>query len=326
MRLTHEQLWWGSQNFREGFEYSNHDVELVTVPLSHIGGFNGTTLDLFSHGGCIVIIREFDPQLVLQALERHRVAIMFAVPTIYAALLAHRSFAEFDLRHLRLPLIGGAVCPPALLTRMEEQGLAPLNVWGMTEAAAAGFMLSPDLLPQARGAIGIPFAHVQGRIVDSDGQDADFGELLIAGPNVVDQYWHDADYSSQAFRDGWLYTGDLARRDENGFVWIMGRVRYQINTGGEKVIPEEVTNVLVQMPQIADASVVGIPDPVWGEIVAAAVIATPGHESPSVEQIRDFVAAHIARYKAPRRIAVVENLPTNANGKVDIAAVKDLFA
>lgn len=322
--LSHENLWWGSQNFREGFEYSNHDVELVTVPLTHIGGFNGTTLDLFSHGGTVVIVREFSPAVVVEQLERHKVAMMFAVPTIYAALMAHPDFVARDLSAFRLPLIGGAICPPALLKRMEEHGLRPLNVWGMTEAAASGFMLSQDLLDEARGAIGMPFAHVEAKIVGTDGNEAAEGELVISGPNVVSEYWKDPDFSAEAFRDGWLYTGDMARRDEHGFVWIVGRVRYQINTGGEKVIPEEVSNVLIHMPEISDAAVVGIPDPVWGQAVAAAIVLRPGFEAPSVKAVRDFAQAHIARFKAPRVLVVVDALPTNANGKINMAEVKEL--
>ncbi|QJC22363.1 class I adenylate-forming enzyme family protein [Arcanobacterium buesumense] len=322
--LTHEQLWWGSQNFREGFEYSNHDVELVTVPLTHIGGFNGTTLDLFSHGGTIVIVREFDPGRVLQELERHRVAMMFAVPTMYSALLAHPDFSQRDLTAFRLPLIGGAICPPALLARMEESGLRPLNVWGMTETGGAGFMLSQDLLAQARGSIGSPFAHVSAKIIDEFGQEADTGELVISGPHVVHSYWNDPSFTAEAFRDGWLLTGDMARRDAEGHVWIVGRTRYQINTGGEKVIPEEVSSVLLQMPQIVDAAVVGIPDETWGEAVAAAIVVKPGEQAPDLGTIRDFVASHIARYKAPRAVCVVPSLPTNANGKTDMAQIKKM--
>ncbi|WP_216381224.1 class I adenylate-forming enzyme family protein [Arcanobacterium phocae] len=323
--LTHEQLWWGSQNFREGFEYSNYDVELVTVPLTHVGGFNGTTLDLFSHGGTIVIIREFDPGRVLAEIEQHRVAMMFAVPTIYAALLAHPDFGKHDLSSLRLPLIGGAICPPDLLSRMAQHGLRPLNVWGMTEAAAAGFMLSQDLLEEAPGAIGIPFPHVHAKIVDSRGCESDTGELVISGPNVVDGYWHDSGFTAEACRDGWLYTGDMARRDEAGYVWVLGRIGQQINTGGEKVNPEEVSHVLRQLAYVRDVAVVGIPDPVWGEAVAAAVVLAPGAELPEIGEIREFVAQHIARYKAPRVAITVTALPTNANGKVDMAAVKELI-
>lgn len=194
----------------------------------------------------------------------------------------------------------------------------------MTEAAASGFMLSQDLLDEARGAIGMPFAHVEAKIVGADGNEAAEGELVISGPNVVSEYWKDPDFSAEAFRDGWLYTGDMARRDEHGFVWIVGRVRYQINTGGEKVIPEEVSNVLIHMPEISDAAVVGIPDPVWGQAVAAAIVLRPGFEAPSVKAVRDFAQAHIARFKAPRVLVVVDALPTNANGKINMAEVKEL--
>lgn len=324
--LTHEQLWWGSRNFREGFEYSNHDVELVVAPLTHIGGFNGTTMDLFSHGGTVVIVREFEPAEVLRRLEQHRVAIMFGVPTMYAALVGDPLFASTDLSHFRLPLIGGAQSPPALLKRLEDAGLAPLNVWGMTEVAASGCYLPAEHLDTHRGSIGRPFSHIEARVVDTQtGEDSSEGELLLRGPSVVTGYWHDDELGRSTFRNGWLHTGDIVRQDSDGYLWVVGRLHNQINTGGEKVTPEEVVVVLAQHPSISDCAVVGVKDELWGERVSAVVVLVPGAGPLSLAEVQRHCAAHLARYKLPRDLRIVEGLPVNGNGKVDNQALAALF-
>ncbi|MBM7824846.1 fatty-acyl-CoA synthase [Arcanobacterium pluranimalium] len=319
--LTHENLWWGSRNFREGFEYSNLDVELVVAPLTHIGGFNGTTIDLFSHGGTVVVVREFDPAEVLYRLEKHHVAMMFGVPTIYAALMNHPHFAETDLSAFRLPLIGGAVSSPALLLRMQEAGLPALNVWGMTETSASGCCLSAEHLGSAAGSIGRPFAHVEARIVNPEtGEDCaagEVGELILRGPNVVEEYWHDDEATAAGIRNGWLHTGDLVSCDNDGLLWVKGRLHHLINTGGEKVSPEEVMAVVGAHEAISDCAVVGVPDPVWGEAIAAAVIVKQGMDAPSLQQIQEFAAQKLARYKLPKYVVAMEVFPTTANGKVD---------
>lgn len=321
--LTHENLWWGSQNFRDGFEYSTQDVELVVAPLSHIGGFNGTTLDLFSHGGTIVVVREFNPGIVLRELAKHQVAIMFGVPTIYSALLAHPDFTTTDLTHFTRPLVGGASASPALLERMENAGLRPVNVWGMTEGSASGLCLAPEFGGLRRGSIGRPFTHVHIRIVDDDGAEADEGELLITGPNVVAEYWRDEGFTADLFDGPWLRTGDIVRRDDDGFVWVVGRVRYQINTGGEKVHPEEVAGVLEQMPGLREAAVVGLPDETWGQVIATLIVLDADAEAPTLREVQSFARQYIAGYKVPRVMKIVPQLPTNSNGKVDMRAVVD---
>lgn len=325
VELTHEQLWWGAQNFREGFEYSNHDVVLSVAPLTHIGGFNGTTLDLFSHGGKVVIVREFKSARVLNLMEEHKVAIMFGVPTMYAALLADPTFGERDLSAWRLPLIGGAPAAPALLERLMDHGLQPLNVWGMTETAASGAYLPAEQLGERAGSIGRPFSHVEASIVDEDGNDATEGELIVRGPSVVTSYWHDPERSAQTFRGGWLHTGDIVRVDEDGFLWMTGRLHNVINSAGVKIQAEEIQAVLSLMPGVSDCAVIGTPDPMWGESVSAAVVMQPGADAPTLEQVQEFVEDHLARFKVPRKVIIVDALPTNANGKADKGALAAMF-
>lgn len=325
VELTHEQLWWASRNFREGFEYSNLDSVLTVAPLTHIGGFNGTTLDLFSHGGKVVIVREFNPGAVLALLEEHKITMMFGVPTIYSALLDHPAFPDTDLSQFRLPLIGGAVVPASLLGRMMAAGLRPLNVWGMTELAASGTYLPAEQLEERAGSIGRPFAHTEARIVDAEGNDATEGELVVRGPNMVGSYWHDPQLSAQTFRGGWMHTGDLVRLDEDGFLWVTGRLHNVINSGGVKIHAEEVQAVLAQMEGVSDCAVVGTPDEKWGETVSAAVVMQAGYAPPTLEEVQLHVGVYLARFKVPRKLIVVNELPTNANGKADRHTLVAMF-
>lgn len=328
VELTHEQLWWAARNFREGFEYANHDVVLTVAPLTHIGGLIGTTLDLFTHGGKVVIVRDFNPELVLEQIERHRVTMMFGVPTIYAALLAEPSF-ETRARTLRLPLIGGAPVPPELIERMRAAGLAPLNVWGMTETGGAGAYLPAEQLDNRPGSIGRPFAHVEARILDETGADATAGELLVRGPNVVASYWHD-DAPTPAsdielVRDGWLRTGDLVRLDDGGFLWVTGRKHNIVNSGGVKIQAEEVQAAVAGYPGVSDCAVIGTPDDRWGEVVSVAVVMQAGFETPTLDQLRAYAEGKLAHFKLPRKLIAVDALPTNANGKADLRALAAMF-
>lgn len=326
VELTHANLWWGSQNFREGFEYAPRDVELVAAPLSHIGGFNGTTLDLFTRGGHVIIQRTFDPGEVLETLQSFSVAIMFAVPTMYRAMVDHPDFETANLRSFRLPLIGGASVPESLLEKLQAKGLNPINVWGMTETSASGFCLSGDLSQSHRGAIGRPFAHVEARVVDPEtGTDvvvpeagmSDAGELLVRGPSVVGEYWHNSDETRANFTDDWLQTGDMVRLDSDGITWAVGRRHNRINTGGEKVMPEEVERVILNYPGVAAGIVFGSPDETWGEVVTAGLVMDDGAALPTVEDLRAFGEGEIARFKLPRKVVELDGVPVNANGKPD---------
>lgn len=369
--LTHENLWWGSRNFREGFEYSNLDIELVVAPMSHIGGFNGTTLDLFSHGGTVVVVRQFVPSEVVRELERRCVCMMFAVPAMYTALLRDSHFSAQSLPAFRLPLTGGGTVSPDMIRALRKVGLQPLNVWGMTETSAAGCYLPAEHSRRRAGSIGRPFAHVQVKIapceaIISADSDSLAGELWVRGPNVAINYWAENNYweenigvhstsdsrvdsSSDSRSDkradrekerdkgksaerefekekrndsenSWLHTGDLVRLDSEGYLWIIGRKDDLISTGGETVAPQEVEEVLMRHEHIREAAVIGIPDPVWGQVVAAAIVLS-GRQEPSLADIREFARTYLADYKLPRVCIVLSALPLNANGKIDRAAL-----
>ncbi len=325
--LTHENLWWGSRNFRDGFEYRTDETVLVAAPLSHIGGFNGTALDLFSNGGHVVIARSFDAGTVLRLIEERRVSIMFGVPTMYAALLNHPDFAMRDLSSWRLPLIGGAPVPAPMLGMLAARGLRPITVWGMTETAASGAYLPFEQCAQFPGSLGRPFAHIEARVVEpgtlNEVEEGQPGELAVRGPSVVDSYWHGAEYTSESFLNGWLLTGDLVVVTPGGTLTVTGRLADRIMTGGEGVMPGEVEEVLRQYPGVKDAVVCGIPDDIWGERIAAALVMADDAVVPSLSDIQAFAATILARYKLPRSVHFIAEVPLNSANKVNRAAIRE---
>ncbi|WP_241157640.1 class I adenylate-forming enzyme family protein [Schaalia sp. ZJ1691] len=326
IELSHAHLWWASQNFRDGFEYSpGHHVVGVCAPLTHVGGFNGTTLDTLSHGGTLVVIRRFDPEKVLRAIERYRINMMFLVPVMCHGLLAAQKRCHADLSSLVKPLIGGDALSPALALQLRSLGLSPIHVWGMTETGGAGALLSADIT-NADGAIGQPFPYVTMRLAGEETDSASIiatgqraageheaREILVSGPNVVGE-------------DEWLRTGDLGYRDDHGWIHMVGRASRMINTGGEMVAPSPIEEALSEIPGIAQAVVVGVADDTWGQIVAALAQWNGSGAPPSVAKIQRALAHKLAPWEQIRRVHWVDTIPVNPNGKADIARIKEFFA
>ncbi len=323
VRLTHANLWWASASFRDGFEYSpGTSVVGVCAPMSHIGGFNGTSMDVVSHGGCVVTFPAFDPAAVLQAVASWRITMMFAVPAMCHALIDAQERIGADLSSWDKPLIGGDRMSPALEARLRGIGLAPIHVWGMTQTGGAGAMCSPEAFAAHPGAIGRPFPHVDLRIVDEGGAEVGgpgvVGRLQARGPGVV------------AAPGAWLDTGDLAFWDDDAFVHFVSRTARVINTGGELVAPWVVEEALESLPQVAEAFVVPVEDERWGQVVAAVLVATPAASSagslPEASELRERLADRLAPWQQVRRVLWVESVPITSTGKPDIFAAQALFA
>ena len=318
VRLSHEALWWASACFRDGFEYSpGSHVVGVCAPLSHIGGFNGTTLDTFSHGGTLVVVGpSFDPVRTLECVQRHRIAMMFVVPTMARALLEANESVGADLSSWVRPLVGGDALTPALAERMRRAGLAPIHVWGMTETGGAGAMAAPDSHAPA-GSIGRPFPYVDLRIVGADGAAAGpgaLGTIEVRGPGVVTGH-------------EWLNTGDLGFVDADGWVHLVGRAHRMINTGGELVAPPRVEAALMELEEVREALVVGVPDETWGEVVGAVLVASPGADAASLSpaSLAAALGGALAPWERVRRVRPVDALPLTATGKPSPAAARELL-
>lgn len=318
VRLSHAALWWASACFRDGFEYSpGSHVVGVCAPLSHIGGFNGTTLDTFSHGGTLVVVGpSFDPVRTLECVQRHRIAMMFVVPTMARALLEANESVGADLSSWVRPLVGGDALTPALAERMRRAGLAPIHVWGMTETGGAGAMAAPDSRAPA-GSIGRPFPYVDLRIVGADGAAAGpgaLGTIEVRGPGVV---------TGQE----WLSTGDLGFVDADGWVHLVGRAHRMINTGGELVAPPRVEAALMELEEVREALVVGVPDETWGEVVGAVLVPSPGADAASLSpaSLAAALGGALAPWERVRRVRPVDALPLTATGKPSPAAARELL-
>lgn len=318
VRLSHAALWWASACFRDGFEYSpGSHVVGVCAPLSHIGGFNGTTLDTFSHGGTLVVVGpSFDPVRTVECVQRHRIAMMFVVPTMARALLEANESVGADLSSWVRPLVGGDALTPALAERMRRAGLAPIHVWGMTETGGAGAMAAPDSRAPA-GSIGRPFPYVDLRIVGADGAAAGpgaLGTIEVRGPGVV---------TGQE----WLSTGDLGFVDADGWVHLVGRAHRMINTGGELVAPPRVEAALMELEEVREALVVGVPDETWGEVVGAVLVPSPGADAASLSpaSLAAALGGALAPWERVRRVRLVDGLPLTATGKPSPAAARELL-
>lgn len=318
VRLSHAALWWASACFRDGFEYSpGSHVVGVCAPLSHIGGFNGTTLDTFSHGGTLVVVGpSFDPVRTLECVKRHRIAMMFVVPTMARALLEANESVGADLSSWVRPLVGGDALTPALAERMRRAGLAPIHVWGMTETGGAGAMAAPDSHAPA-GSIGRPFPYVDLRIVGAHGAAAGpgaLGTIEVRGPGVV---------TGQE----WLSTGDLGFVDADGWVHLVGRAHRMINTGGELVAPPRVEAALMELEEVREALVVGVPDETWGEVVGAVLVPSPGADAASLSpaSLAAALGGALAPWERVRRVRPVDALPLTATGKPSPAAARELL-
>ena len=318
VRLSHAALWWASACFRDGFEYSpGSHVVGVCAPLSHIGGFNGTTLDTFSHGGTLVVVGpSFDPVPTLECVQRHRIAMMFVVPAMARGLLEANESVGADLSSWVRPLVGGDALTPALAERMRRAGLAPIHVWGMTETGGAGAMAAPDSHAPA-GSIGRPFPYVDLRIVGAHGAAAGpgaLGTIEVRGPGVV---------TGQE----WLSTGDLGFVDADGWVHLVGRAHRMINTGGELVAPPRVEAALMELEEVREALVVGVPDETWGEVVGAVLVPSPGADAASLSpaSLAAALGGALAPWERVRRVRPVDALPLTATGKPSPAAARELL-
>ncbi len=328
VELTHSQLWWGSMCFRDGFEYCpGHEVLGVCAPMSHIGGFNGTTIDVFTHGGTLVVFPAFDPRQVLLAIEEHRITMMFLVPIMCHLLLDENAHVRADLSSWARPLIGGDLLSAALAARMREAGLRPIHVWGMTETSGAGLMASPDS-GAPTGALGAPFPYVDVRLVDEDGAETHpgtVGEIEVRGPGVASSFLNAGEEGPARIREGWLRTGDLATRDEAGWFMMLGRKSRMINTGGELVAPTRIEELLLSLPEVEGACVVGVADARWGQRVTALLVPRPGADARDALEIARSLDELLAPWERVRQALWVEAIPLLPNGKPNAPEVQRIL-
>jgi fatty-acyl-CoA synthase len=318
--ITHGMVFWNAVNLGIPALISPQTVQLVILPLFHTGGLNCYANPVLHAGGTILIMRTFEPGLALDYISDKSLGIthFFGVPAPYQFMMQHPKFQGADLSRLKISGVGGAPCALAILEGWAARGVALVQGWGMTETSPAGTMLDAADAICKVGSAGKAMMHTAIRIVDETGKDVaqgDIGELLIKGPNITPGYWNKPDATAAAFTDGWLHTGDACRMDEEGFVYIVDRWKDMYISGGENVYPAEVENVLFQLPQVADAAIIGVPNERWGEVGMAIIVRKAGQTLEEGDIIRHCLGK-LAKFKVPQSVAFVDVLPRNATGKV----------
>ncbi|MBL8352113.1 MAG: long-chain fatty acid--CoA ligase [Burkholderiaceae bacterium] len=318
--ITHGMNFWNCVNLGLPAGVGQDTVHLSVLPLFHTGGLNCYSNPVLHAGGTVVIMRSFDPGQALQVIgdPAQGISHFFAVPAPYQFMIQHPDFATTDLGRLRSAGVGGAPCALSILQAWADRGVRLMQGFGMTETSPACIFLDPADAMRKLGSTGKVLMHTEARIVDETGGDCgpnQIGELWVAGPNITPGYWNRPDATAASFEGRWLKTGDAARCDDEGFFYIVDRWKDMYISGGENVYPAEVENVLYQLPQVAEAAVIGVPSDKWGEVGLAVLALKPGQPLD-----RDAVIGHcsgrLARFKWPHDVAFVDALPRNATGKV----------
>jgi fatty-acyl-CoA synthase len=307
-------------NIGSAIDLSSTDSTANFLPLFHTAGINLHSLPTLIAGGRVIVVPGFDEEALVRLLEERRLTTFFAVPAVYQSLLEHPRFATAPLGSVRHWGCGGAPLPDRLVERYRGLGVRVCNGMGMTETGPTAFLAAPSDAWDRIGSVGKPQLLCSVRIVDEEGRDVPDGtdgDLLFAGPGVTPGYWRNAEATREAFTsDGWLRSGDIARRDENGFYYIAGRRKEMFISGGENVFPAEVENVLCTHPAVAEVAVVAAPDEQWGEVGRAFILPIPGVAALDYAELKAFCRARLAGYKVPRRFEIVSDFPRTPAGKI----------
>jgi len=307
----------------EAMRFTDRDRLCIPVPLYHCFGMVMGVLGCMTHGATMVFPDVgFDPGSVLKAIESEACTALFGVPTMFVTELEHPEFRNTDFSSLRTGVMAGAPCPIEVMRRViAEMNMSEVTIcYGMTETSPVSFQSAvDDPLEMRVSTVGRIHPHVQVKIIDAEGRvvpTGESGELCTRGYSVMRGYWGDEDRTRDAVDEaGWMHTGDLATLDEDGYCTIVGRVTDMIIRGGENVYPREIEEFLYRHPKVQEVSVFGVPDPKYGEQVAAWVRLKDG-ETTTGDEIREFCEGQIAKFKIPRYVNIVDALPMTVTGKV----------
>ncbi len=316
--LSHRMITWNAINTQISWGLRETDVAPIFSPFFHAGGLNVLTTPMVHLGGTNVLLRTSDPAAILDAVAAERCTLVFAVPTVFQAMMDHPRFADADLSSVRYCITGGSSCPLPVIHGYAARGLEFRQGYGLTEVGVNCFSLAPEDALRKAGSVGRPIFHSRARVVDDDDRDVapdEVGELVLAGPHVCSGYWRRPEATAEAYRGGWWHTGDQVRVDAEGYYYIVGRKKDMYISGGENVYPAEVEAVLATHPGIHEVAVLGVPDPKWGEVGLAIVVPRePG--TLTAEDVLAYCQGRLARYKIPKRVVFAAVLPRNAMGKV----------
>jgi fatty-acyl-CoA synthase len=324
--LRQEALLWNGVMSQHMHGLTSDDHVLTVLPFFHVGGLNIQTTPALHFGATVTIHPRFTPDATLAAFARDRPTLTVLVPAIIQAVTDHPDWATTDLSSLKAVSTGSTIVPPHLIERFVARGVPVLQVYGSTETCpiAVYTRLGGDL--SRAGSTGLPGLCCEATVIDDAGAELPPdtpGEIVVRGPNVFSEYWRNEDATRGALHDGWYRTGDVGLRDADGYFWVHDRKKNLIISGGENIYPAEVERVLLEHPDIVECGVIGRSDPRWDEVPVAYVIRRKGC-SVEAEDLKAHVLTQLARFKVPREIVFVDDLPRTALGKVQHFMLRQL--
>jgi fatty-acyl-CoA synthase len=324
--LRQEALLWNGVMSQHMHGLTSSDHVLNVLPFFHVGGLNILTTPALHHGATVTVHSRFTPEATLAAFVQERPTLTVLVPATIQAVTAHPDWASTDLSSLKAVTTGSTIVPPHLIERFVARGVPVLQVYGSTETCpvAVYTRLGGDL--SRAGSTGLPGLCCEAVVIDDAGNELPpdtVGEIAVRGPHVFTEYWGNAEATREALHDGWYRTGDIGRRDADGYFWVHDRKKNLIISGGENIYPAEVERVLLEHPDVVECGVIGRPDPRWDEVPVAYVIRRAGC-SVEAESLKAHVLTQLARFKVPRAFVFVDDLPRTALGKVQHFVLRQL--
>jgi fatty-acyl-CoA synthase len=318
--LTHANLAWKNYAHITEFGFTSDDVGLACGPLYHVGALDLVTTTMIAVGATTVIHRVFDAERVVEEIERSRVTTVWAAPAMVRAILDVPGIEQRDLSSVRVIIAGGEKMPIPYIERLRTTFPSAwfADAYGLTETVSGDTFLDRESTVSKLGSCGRPCQYLELEIWDEHGRSlpaGERGEVVLRGPKVFAGYWRDPDATSAAFAGGWFHTGDIGVQDDDGYLYIVDRLKDMIVSGGENIASSEVERVLYEHPAVLEAAVVGRPDDRWGEVpVAYVVLSPPATATP--EELVEHCRGQLARFKVPKDVVLIDALPRNPSGKV----------
>ena len=323
---THQMLFWNSLNTSLSLRITSASRTVTCMPPFHTGGWNILLSPIFHYGGYTCIMKNFEATSVLQAISQEQATIFMGVPTMLKMMADTAYFRGADVSSMHYFVAGGEPMPIPLIEKWHKKGVPIRQGFGMTEAGPNLTSLHQQDAIRKKGSIGRPNFYVQTKIVDAQNNPCppdQAGELLLKGPMVTPGYWGNPTATEQAFIDGWFRTGDRVVLDQEGYLFVVDRIKNMYISGGENVYPAEVERVLLSYSAISEVVIIGVPDEKWGEVGKAFIVKK---EAVTKEEILDFCRSKLAKYKIPNYIVFLEELPKNDTGKINRKVSKKDFA
>jgi fatty-acyl-CoA synthase len=326
--LRQEALLWNAVMSQHMHGLTSDDHVLTVLPFFHVGGLNIQTTPALHFGAMVTIHSRFTPETTLATIARERPTLTVLVPAIIQAVTDHPDWASTDLSSLKAVSTGSTIVPPHLIERFVARGVPVLQVYGSTETCPIAVYTRRGGDLSRLGSTGLPGLCCEAAVVDDEGNESPPntpGEIVVRGPNVFCEYWGNEQATREALHDGWYRTGDIGLRDADGYFWVHDRKKNLIISGGENIYPAEVERVLLEHPEVVECAVIGRPDPRWDEVPVAYVIRRSGC-TVEAENLKAHVLTQLARFKVPREIVFVDDLPRTALGKVQHFVLRRLDA